>query len=474
MLSGFPGKNVLLGAVLAVSGGVWAQEGVVSATPEDAGGKIPAAATPMEQVGVSEVRIVRLSEVRGAVQMDRQTGRGFESAFANIPVVARARLRTEQGLAEVEFEDNSSMRLAPGTEVRFERLSRTATGAPLTTVEVVKGMVYVSLEKSKGGGEFALTDGTARVEVAPGADLRLDATGPEAQLAVFDGVAALQLGGTTTAVVKRHTVALNPGAGTVSTATNGTEERMFDGWDKRERDYHNVAKGFAGGSGLYGANDLNYYGSFSNVAGCGTMWRPYFASAGWDPFANGTWALYPGAGYSWVSPYPWGWLPFHSGAWSMCGGNGWGWQPAAGTWYGLNNAVAMRIAKYPLPHPVPNLPGRNASTLVPVNTRPLTVSGGKGAAQEFTFRGDSAGMGVPRSTFGSLQGVSATVGRHGVATTAIAAPSGPSTVSAAGMTTSLAPGLPGRSMSSASATGMTHTVTMSAPASGSAGGGAHK
>ena len=69
----------------------------------------------------------------------------------------------------------------------------------------------------------------------------------------------------------------------------------------------------------YGSSDLNYYGSFSNT-GCGSMWRPYFASAAWSPYDNGMWAYYPSVGYSWVSPYPWGWIPFHSGNWVNCGG----------------------------------------------------------------------------------------------------------------------------------------------------------
>ena len=48
------------------------------------------------------------------------------------------------------------------------------------------------------------------------------------------------------------------------------------------------------------------------------FWQPYFVGSGWSPYANGVWAMYPGAGYSWVSPYPWGWLPYHSGTGRSC------------------------------------------------------------------------------------------------------------------------------------------------------------
>ncbi len=42
----------------------------------------------------SKVRIVRLSEVKGEVQLDRQTGKGFEGAMANLPVIEGSKLKT--------------------------------------------------------------------------------------------------------------------------------------------------------------------------------------------------------------------------------------------------------------------------------------------------------------------------------------------------------------------------------------------
>ena len=45
-------------------------------------------------VGASKVRIVRLSEIKGSVQLDRNAGRGFELAMANLPIVENSRLQT--------------------------------------------------------------------------------------------------------------------------------------------------------------------------------------------------------------------------------------------------------------------------------------------------------------------------------------------------------------------------------------------
>lgn len=430
---------VMAGGALLGSANVWAQEvpATEQAAPSPTVSQTQLPVPEAQETGVSQVRIVRLSQARGAVQMDRNTGRGFEPAFANIPVVAGAKLRTADGVAEVEFEDNSSLRLAPNSEVTFGRLSRTAEGATETTVTVVRGLVYVALEKSKQN-QFSLIDGGARIDVRPGAHLRLNAGSADAELALFDGSAQVQVGSAVTEVGKKQTLTLNPAAQTVAAVEKGTSETDWDEWDKKENGYHKQKASFAGanGFGSYGANDLSYYGSFVDMPGCGSMWRPYFASAAWDPFSNGVWAWYPTAGYSWVSPYPWGWLPFHSGTWASCGNAGWGWRPG-NSWYGLSNGVALRPAHHPLPRPLPPAAGRGTATLVPVNTRPLATSGMH--ENGFAFRQDSAGLGVPRASFGQLHGIASHVERHGMAMTA---PPQSSFASAPALSRPMQPGSP--------------------------------
>ena len=72
--------------------------------------------------GDSHVRIVRLSDVKGTLALDRKTGLGFEQTMQNMPIVEGERLKTEDGYAEVEFEDNSTLRLAPDSQVDFRCL----------------------------------------------------------------------------------------------------------------------------------------------------------------------------------------------------------------------------------------------------------------------------------------------------------------------------------------------------------------
>jgi len=50
----------------------------------------------------SQVRIVRLSDVQGGVQIDKNTGLGFENAFLNLPITQGTQLRTrDNGRAEI-------------------------------------------------------------------------------------------------------------------------------------------------------------------------------------------------------------------------------------------------------------------------------------------------------------------------------------------------------------------------------------
>src|SRR6476646_11233286 len=77
----------------------------------------------------SQARIVRLSQVDGDVQIDRNAGPGYEKAFLNLPVTQGAKLRTgPDARAEIEFEDGSTLRITPGSVLEFTELARRDSG----------------------------------------------------------------------------------------------------------------------------------------------------------------------------------------------------------------------------------------------------------------------------------------------------------------------------------------------------------
>ncbi len=388
----------------------------------------PAALPSLPRTASDGVRIVRLSQVKGEVKLDRGTGHGLEPAFTNLPIARGQRLQTKLGVAEVEFEDNSSVRLTPDTVVEFPTLSRSATGATTSGVTLLHGMMFASLANSKNN-DFSVTLGKATIRMTPGSHIRLETGLPAAgtapanaaRLTVLAGSVQVENPSGTVTVDKKKSLAFDATGGTPPVLAKAGDPTAYDDWDKTAADYHKnvslAAFGGGGGSGYaYGVNDLSYYGSFVDLPGCGSMWRPYFASAAFDPFANGTWAWYPGAGYSWVSPYPWGWTPFHSGTWSMCGGGAggagmWGWQPG-GQWQGLANGGVYPTQNQIHPKP-PAPPTVGRPTYQVVNVKPLSVSTVTSAGK-FEFRNDSAGLGVPRDGFGRLNKIAADVQQHGI------------------------------------------------------------
>src|SRR6202163_3855452 len=77
----------------------------------------------------SQARIVRLSDVQGSVQINKNTGMGFENAFLNLPITQGTQIRThDRGRAEIEFEDGSTLRLTPNTTVEFSALGLSDAG----------------------------------------------------------------------------------------------------------------------------------------------------------------------------------------------------------------------------------------------------------------------------------------------------------------------------------------------------------
>jgi hypothetical protein len=305
--------------------------------------------------------------------------------------------------------------------VEFPQLERLATGKTATSVRLLQGIAYVSLLKT-AGNEFTLMFGDRKLDLPPATHVRLQVDGSRGDLAVLDGAVNVDSPSGVLNVTKKKTAAFQLDNQSQPTIVKDVVASELDSWDHDAVGYHSrvASNSMLNSPYSYGANDMTYYGAFADTS-CGSMWRPYFASAGWDPFSNGSWAWYPGAGYSWVSPYPWGWTPYHYGTWSYCSGAGWGWMPG-GAWNGLNNVATVTPSGggpgYVVPRPPGHAPKPGAPTQTVVNLKPL-VQSGITSPDKFQFRKDSAGMGIPRDTLGRLDKLSKQADNRGVASTPI-------------------------------------------------------
>jgi Family of unknown function (DUF6600)/FecR protein len=392
-----PGKSALL-AVLGMSGLLFA---------------VPSFAD-------SHARIVRLSDVEGSVQIDRNVGQGYERAFLNLPITQGAKVQTRNdGRAEVEFEDGSILHLAPGTAVDFPQLSLSDSGAKISAVNVAKGTAYLSFAGRKGD-QLSLTFGHEHVAFTQPAHVRLQIEDNRATLAVLDGSVRVESSAGSVLVARKQSATFDLGLGAYVLAKN-VEGEPFDQWDKEQLQYHNrylSQNSYNPSPYSYGVSDLNYYGNFITVGGMSSCWQPYFTGAGWNPFMNGAWVWYP-SGYTWVSSYPWGWMPYYYGSWNyLSGGGGWCWSP--GNSWGAWNAVPL-VSRAPAGF-VPLRPPRN-----PVHSLVL-VNRGSAASLQRGFYGNrlmiargSAGLGVARGSVNNMSRVSQQVEERGSATTAFRA-----------------------------------------------------
>ena len=358
----------------------------------------------------SQARIVRLSQVEGDVQIDRNLGQGYEKAFINLPVTQGAKLRTGEGArAEIEFEDGSSLRLTPGSVLEFPELALRDSGARTSSVVLQQGTAYLNFKGDKGE-EFVLGFGRESLTLKKPSHLRLELRDASATVAVFNGAVEVNGASGKVDVEKKHSATFDLAGSAPYTLANNLEPDPYDDWDKQQDKYHQQYRANSYSPYGYGASDLNYYGSFYNIPGYGMMWQPYLVGAGWDPFMNGAWMWYPGAGYAWVSSYPWGWTPYRYGSWTYVNSYGWFWQPGR-TWTGWN--TVPRIVNPPQNFNAPRMPTAPGQTLMVNRGAPVGATGviqGRSA-----IRSDSAGLGVARGSVRNLGRISEQMERPGSA-----------------------------------------------------------
>jgi hypothetical protein len=293
----------------------------------------------------SQARIVRLSDIQGDVQIDRRDGEGAQQALLNMPVVEGMRLWTgDDGRAEVEFEDGSTLRLVPNSTVQFSRLYLRDNGGKVTNVELEEGTTYFNIDLGKRD-DFTIDFGRRTLTLERPARFRVNVDHSQARIAVSQGGVELSSASGVVEVKKNHTATLDLQDTEHNEIASAYSDETYDEWDQQQDSYHSLNMRNAQYEVTtpygYGFSDLNYYGNYISCPGFGMLWQPYGIGPGWDPFMDGSWVWYPSFGYTWVSAYPWGWMPYRYGSWAYSPGcGGWGWQPGYWTtWYPIPQVV---------------------------------------------------------------------------------------------------------------------------------------
>ena len=311
----------------------------------------------------SHARIIRLSLVQGDVRFARESHgdpldgskTAWESAELNLPIRQGYVLATDQGRAEVEFENGAMAFLKENTVLEFYDLSL-HDGARTTRLVLRQGSASFYVNPASDD-YFSVTGGDFTVEANGRSSFRLDN--------YDDGSAVQTLKGHVTVVNKDKTSRLAKGqslsvkAGDDSSLDIGrlAEEDDFDRWVSGRIDSVATATNAAlqyTNSPYYtsGFADLYTYGAFSSCGGYGLAWRPFGVGFGWSPFSTGQWMWDTGFGWTWMSSQPWGWAPYHYGGWLFDAGCG-GWFYSPPVFYGSPYIPRNRFPKgVRPPHPI--------------------------------------------------------------------------------------------------------------------------
>ena len=350
---------------------------------------------PSASADSSHARIIRLSLVTGDVRFATKThgdpladsSAGWDAAQLNLPIRQGYVLATDNGRAEVEFENGTVAFLKENTVLEFYDLSL-KDGALITRLVLRQGSASFHVNPV-AGDYFSVTGGDFTVEAAVRATFRLDNFDDGSTVEDISGHVNVLHQEETTRLDKAQSLSMK--AGDVSSVNIGRvpEPDEFDRWvsGQIETVSNSTAATMQYTSSPYyaaGFGSLYSYGSWFSCGANGYGWRPFGVGYGWSPFTNGQWISDPTFGWTWTSFEPWGWAPYHYGGWlfdSGCGG--WFYSPPLPYGYYPGGYSGLPIRRYPprvhgpqpVYHPVTAVFVRNNNTLGIVPMHPLDEKG---------------------------------------------------------------------------------------------------
>ena len=345
---------------------------------------------PAQASDMSYARIVRLSLVAGDVQVTRPGRSDWEPGAANMPITQGMTIGTNDGRAEVQFEDGSTAWISENTLVQFTELAL-SDGGRISKLTLAQGTVSIYADL-KRADTFMISTSAEQIAVPKRSLFRVDAFHDGASISVTQGelqVSALTGSAGAKTLVKGQTLAYKSKMETSAISANP----KADAWDRwvnsREQNLQietAQSLSYADAPFSYGMSDLSAYGGWNYFAGYGYGWQPFGMTAGWAPFSMGQWASYPGLGWTWISFEPWGWVPYHFGDWMFSAAYGWMWfpdnfgfwDPAPVNWYGVGNQVAWS-------------PRTGIGARMPTTPRILILSGSKSIGNMSSVRIMTAG-----------------------------------------------------------------------------------
>lgn len=248
-----------------------------------------APAQPAEAPAASHVKlpqIVRLSYAEGDVRIARGkhdaklTGNIWEHAVAGIPLLSGFSIATgSDGRAEIEFEDTSTLYLAPNSALTLSDLT-TKDGVPHTALALLSGTITTHLDPNIPGEQYLIETATHTLDVDYGETSYMRLTGFLDGLQVTpmknEKLAANRVNIAATKGDSYNLVGLHiiPTSIPPSPATTAWDSWVADRISTREAEMKSVMQQAGLKTPLPGLADLAGKGTFTSCAPYGTCWEP--------------------------------------------------------------------------------------------------------------------------------------------------------------------------------------------------------
>jgi FecR protein len=275
---------------------------------------------PEEQAGPG---VARVSFLNGDVSSQRGDNGDWVAVTLNSPISQGDRVATgANGRAELQLDSTNILRMSSSATANVTNLSRSniqvQIGQGLVTYDVRNGAEAVVEIDTPNASIRPSRPGQYRVQVNSDSETVITMVQGSADISTPDGSTHVEQGQMITIEGTDH-----PQYKTES-ASNRDD---WDSWNSdRDREIGGASSWSKTNRYYTGSEDLDTYGTWSEVPDYGQVWTPNSGDPNWAPYRAGRWVYQPYYGWTWVSTEPWGWAPYHYGRWFVYGGR-WAWWP---------------------------------------------------------------------------------------------------------------------------------------------------
>jgi len=266
----------------------------------------------------------RISLMNGQVSVQRGDSGDWVAGVVNAPLIAGDRVATAaSSRAEVQFDSSNMLRMGANAEVHITQME-----AGRYQIEFAKGILTYRLLRP--------TDATVEIDT-PSVSVRPSRVGAY-RISVNDSgeTQVTARSGSVEVFSPRGSQWVSSGQTLIARGDPADPEYQivaavgYDDWDRWNdtRDHalmQSVSPQYVG-QGVSGTEDLDGYGTWTNVPDYGEVWQPT-VPPDWSPYSYGRWVWLDWYGWTWVSSDPWGWAPYHYGRWFYQANYGWLWYP---------------------------------------------------------------------------------------------------------------------------------------------------